>query len=211
MIYEMNHVLNCGYEIKWSYDLRSYERIFSTCVEKPGVWTSDTALPVRLQPLTYQATDIGNWSFVDWYVPVMNELTSNEMINEMYHILNCGYEIKCSHNFQQYADAVNMQVGGRVFAASYLHALYRKCKLKPANVFLKFLLWWSSVDIKLNTFSRKRKRRFSKNISFHETQRQLKITGAVISVGLFVFRSSLKLREITLSPGIIGAKTIIKE
>ena len=26
MIYEMDHMLNCGYEIKWSYDPRSYER-----------------------------------------------------------------------------------------------------------------------------------------------------------------------------------------
>ena len=25
MIFEMNHILNCGYEIKWSYDPRSYE------------------------------------------------------------------------------------------------------------------------------------------------------------------------------------------
>ena len=29
MIYEMSHTLNCGYEIKWSYDPRSYERNFS--------------------------------------------------------------------------------------------------------------------------------------------------------------------------------------
>ena len=27
--------MNCGYEIKWSYDLRSYERNFYNCVEKP--------------------------------------------------------------------------------------------------------------------------------------------------------------------------------
>ena len=25
MVYEINHILNCGYEIKWSYDPRSYE------------------------------------------------------------------------------------------------------------------------------------------------------------------------------------------
>ena len=29
MIYEMSHTLNCGYEIKSSYDPRSYERNFS--------------------------------------------------------------------------------------------------------------------------------------------------------------------------------------
>ena len=32
--YKMNHTLNCGYEIKWSYDPRTYQRNFSNCVEK---------------------------------------------------------------------------------------------------------------------------------------------------------------------------------
>ena len=35
MIYEMNQILNCGHEIKWSKDPRRYERNFSYCVEKP--------------------------------------------------------------------------------------------------------------------------------------------------------------------------------
>ena len=46
--------MNCGCEIKWSYDLRSNERNFYNCVEKPenfkdfdGVWTRDVAIPVR--------------------------------------------------------------------------------------------------------------------------------------------------------------------
>ena len=34
-MYEMNHILNCGYEIKWSYDPGSYEHNISNCVEKP--------------------------------------------------------------------------------------------------------------------------------------------------------------------------------
>ena len=34
MIYEINHTLNYGYEIKLSYDPRSYVRNFSNCVEK---------------------------------------------------------------------------------------------------------------------------------------------------------------------------------
>ena len=34
MIYEMNHILE--YEIKRSYDPRSYERSFSNYIEKPG-------------------------------------------------------------------------------------------------------------------------------------------------------------------------------
>lgn len=35
MMYEMNRIFNCGYEIKSSKDPRSYERNFSYCVEKP--------------------------------------------------------------------------------------------------------------------------------------------------------------------------------
>ena len=41
--------MKCGYEIKWSYDPRSYERNFCNCVKKPekfivyqdfnGIWT----------------------------------------------------------------------------------------------------------------------------------------------------------------------------
>ena len=37
--------------------------------------------------LSYEATDVGSWSFVGSNVPVMNEST-NEMIYEMDHILN---------------------------------------------------------------------------------------------------------------------------
>ena len=31
MIYETNHILNCRYEIKYSYDPHSYGRNFSNC------------------------------------------------------------------------------------------------------------------------------------------------------------------------------------
>ena len=37
MMYEMNHILNWGCEIKWSYDPHSYECNFSYCVEKPEI------------------------------------------------------------------------------------------------------------------------------------------------------------------------------
>ena len=33
--YEINHILNYGCEIKWSYDSRSYKSNFGNCVEKP--------------------------------------------------------------------------------------------------------------------------------------------------------------------------------
>ena len=43
--------------------------------------------------LSYEPTDVGNWSFVGSNFPVRNE-SMNEMIYEINHILNCGYEIK---------------------------------------------------------------------------------------------------------------------
>ena len=42
IIYDMNHILNGGYEIMWSYDPRSYERNFSNCLEKPENFRTST-------------------------------------------------------------------------------------------------------------------------------------------------------------------------
>ena len=44
-------------------------------------------------PRSYERNFVGSWSFVGSNVPAMNEST-NEMIYERNHILNCGYEIK---------------------------------------------------------------------------------------------------------------------
>ena len=75
--YTMNGIwnesyMNCGYEIKWSYDLRSYERHFLQLRREAWkiqdfnwVWTRDLAIPVRRSnQLSYEATDVGSWSFV---------------------------------------------------------------------------------------------------------------------------------------------------
>ena len=41
------------------------------------VWTRDLAIPVwRSNQLSYEATDIGSWSFVGSYEPVRNECWS---------------------------------------------------------------------------------------------------------------------------------------
>ena len=57
-----------------------------------GVWTCDLTIPVwRSNLLSYEATDVGSWSFVGSNEPVRNE---REVIYEMFHILNCGFEIK---------------------------------------------------------------------------------------------------------------------
>ena len=57
-----------------------------------GVWTRDHAIPVRRSnQLSYEATDVGSWSFVISNKPVKNGC---EVIYEMFHVLNCGFEIK---------------------------------------------------------------------------------------------------------------------
>ena len=54
-----------------------------------GVWARDLAIPVRLSnQLSYEATDVGSWSFVSSNEPVKNGC---EVIYEMFHILNCGW------------------------------------------------------------------------------------------------------------------------
>ena len=59
MVYEMNH-MNCGYEIKWSYDLRSYERNFYNCVEKPEKFRTSTGF----EPVTsrFRCDALTNWA-----------------------------------------------------------------------------------------------------------------------------------------------------
>ena len=68
-----------------------------------GVWTLDLAIPVRRSnQLSYEATDVGSWSFVSSNEPVKNGC---EVIYEMFHILNCGFwnqvsydHHNCEHN-----------------------------------------------------------------------------------------------------------------
>ena len=82
-----------------SHDHRSFERKLSNCEQKPEevrtsneVWTRDLAMPVRRSnQLSYEATDVESWSFVSFNEPVKNGF---EVIYEIFHILNCGFEIK---------------------------------------------------------------------------------------------------------------------
>ena len=57
--------------------------------------------PKNSNQMSYEATDVGSWSFVGYNVPMMNEST-NDMIYEMNHKSNCGYEIKCSNHLRSY-------------------------------------------------------------------------------------------------------------
>ena len=55
------------------------------------VWTRDLAILVqRSNQLSYEATDVGSLSFVSSNEPVKN---GREVIYEIFHILNCGFEI----------------------------------------------------------------------------------------------------------------------
>ena len=63
-----------------NYDHRSYERNLSNCAQKPekvrtstGFEPRDLAIPVRCSnQLSYEATDVGSWSFVSSKEPVKN-------------------------------------------------------------------------------------------------------------------------------------------
>ena len=79
-----------------SYDHRSCERNLSNCVEKPEKVRTSTGFELvipmrRSNQLSYEATDVGSWSFVSSNEPVKNGC---EVIYEMFHILNCGFEMK---------------------------------------------------------------------------------------------------------------------
>ena len=53
-----------------------------------GDWTRDPPSPVRRSnQLSYEATYVGEWSFVGSNEPVRNEWTNDEMIHQMYHTL----------------------------------------------------------------------------------------------------------------------------
>ena len=79
-------VINCHFDptryVQVSYDHRSYERNFKLLriegwksQDFNGVWTCDLAIPVRRSnQLSYEATDVGNWSFVSSNEPVKSEL-----------------------------------------------------------------------------------------------------------------------------------------
>ena len=97
-------ILNVSYiELRiWnqvSYDHHSYERKFKQL--RVEAWksqdynwdrTRDLVIPVqRSNQLSYEATNVGRWSFASSYKPVKNRF---EVIYEMFHILNCGFEIE---------------------------------------------------------------------------------------------------------------------
>ena len=100
--------MNCGYEIKWSYDLRSYERNFYNCVEKPEKFRTSTGFEPVTSRFRYDA--LTNWAMKPltlgaghlWVLMVpwgMNQWW-NGIWNESY--MNCGYEIKWSYDLRSY-------------------------------------------------------------------------------------------------------------
>ena len=71
-MYEMDHILNCGYEIKWNYDAWKIQ-------DFKGIWTRDLGIPVRRSTqLSYEATDFESWSFVGCNVP-LRDLKSRKL------------------------------------------------------------------------------------------------------------------------------------
>ena len=95
-------------DIKWSYDLRSYERNFCNCVEKPQIFRTSTGF----EPVTsrFRCEALTNWAMKPltlgaghlWVLMVpwgMNQWW-NGIWNESY--MNCGYEIKWSYDLRNY-------------------------------------------------------------------------------------------------------------
>ena len=83
--------MNCRYEIKWSYDLRSYECNFYNCVEKPEKFRTSTGFePVtsrfRRNALTNWATVWSHWHWelvICWFHRSREERINGEMAYEM--------------------------------------------------------------------------------------------------------------------------------
>ena len=80
----------------WSWQLRTQFKQLRIEAWKSqdfnGVWIRDLVIPVRRSnQLSYESTDIGSWSLVSSNEPVKNGC---EVIYEMFHILNWGFEIK---------------------------------------------------------------------------------------------------------------------
>ena len=56
-----------------------------------GVWTHDfSVLVLRSNQLSYEATDIGSWSYVGPEEPVRKE---SEVLYQIFHIMSCRCEI----------------------------------------------------------------------------------------------------------------------
>ena len=73
-----------------------------------GAWTRDLVIPVRhSNHLSYEATDVESWSFVSSIEPVKNGC---EVIYEMFHILNCRFEMTFHISLQYWLYTVNVQV-----------------------------------------------------------------------------------------------------
>ena len=100
--------MNCGYEIKWSYDPRSCERNFCNCVEKPENFRTSTGF----EPVTsrYRCDALSNWAMKPltfgaghlWVL--MFPRGMNQRWNDIWigSYMNCGYEIKWSYDPRSY-------------------------------------------------------------------------------------------------------------
>ena len=106
----MKWYMNSGYEIKWSYNPRSYERNFCNCVKKPEHFRTST----RFEPVTsrYRCDALTNWAmkplrlgaghlWVQMFSWGMNQRW-NDICNGSWSYMNCGYEIKWSYDPRSY-------------------------------------------------------------------------------------------------------------
>ena len=127
--------------IKWSYDLRSYERNFYNCVEKPEKFRTS----MGFEPVTSLFRCDANWAIKPLtlgaghlWVPMvpwgMNQWW-NGIWNESY--MNCGYEIKWSYDLRIPHGTIRTHkwpapnVSG--FIAQLVRVSHRNCEVTGSN------------------------------------------------------------------------------
>ena len=102
MIYEMDHIWTADMKSSEAVILAVIDAIFANCVKEAwkiqdfnGVWTYDLAIPVRHpNQLSYEATDVGSWSFVGSNVPVRNESTMKWYMKWIIYELQIWNQVK---------------------------------------------------------------------------------------------------------------------
>ena len=107
-----------------------------------GVWTCDLAILVRRShQLSYEATDVGSWSFVSSNEPVKSEC---EVIYEMFHILNCGFWNQVNYDHRSYER--NLQMTSKI--ASWFSWLERRTGNARSRVQSPLKSWLFQASIR---------------------------------------------------------------
>ena len=112
-----------------------------------GVWTRDLAIPVRRSnQLSYEAIDVGSWSFVSSNEPVKNGC---EVIYEIFHILNCGLFqasiricLNCVHNCDDHS-SLDFKIRSSTYET--FHISLHNDRWVETSRLIKWILKWCKI------------------------------------------------------------------